>query len=59
VRELLSQLLHTFAKKQADDSARLGDLAKTVSGHTRKLENHDFLLERQSSQKPTYIELQD
>ena len=34
-------------------------MKRTLAAFQKKIEDHDFLLEREGAGKPTYIELQD
>lgn len=59
VRELLTELLHPFTKKQSEDTIKINEIKRNIASLTRKTEDHDFFLTQEAPNKPTYIELQD
>lgn len=61
VREIMSELLQPFNKKQTEDTIKINEIKRSQAQLQKKLEDHDFLLERDQEhpQKPTYIQLQD
>jgi hypothetical protein len=52
-------LLQPFNKKQTEESIKINELKRNMAALQKKIDDHDFLLEREDSTKPTYIELQD
>lgn len=59
VREIMSELLQPFNKKQTEDTIKINEIKRTQAAVQKKLEEHDFLLDREHPEKPTYIQLQD
>ena len=59
VREIMMELLQPFNKKQTEDTIKINEIKRNMATVTKKMEDHEFLLEREGSKKPTYIELQD
>lgn len=59
VREIMSELLQPFNKKQTEDTIKINEMKRVQATMLKKLEDHDFLLERQSAEKPTYVQMQD
>jgi DNA repair exonuclease SbcCD ATPase subunit len=59
VREIMVDLLQPFNKKQTEETIKLNEVKRTLATLQKKIEDHDFLLEREGATKPTYIELQD
>lgn len=57
----MSELLQPFNKKQTEDTIKINEIRRTQAQLQKKIEDHDFLLEREQENpaKPTYIELQD
>lgn len=55
----MSELLQPFNKKQTEDTIKINEIKRAQAAVLKKLEDHDFLLERDNAQKPTYIQLQD
>jgi hypothetical protein len=55
----MGELLQPFNKKQTEESVKINELKRSITGINKKIEDHDFLLDRESATKPSYIELQD
>jgi hypothetical protein len=59
VREIMVDLLQPFNKKQTEETIKINEVKRSLAMLQKKIDDHDFLLERESSAKPTYIEQQD
>jgi uncharacterized protein YjaZ len=46
VREIMSELLQPFNKKQTEDTIKINEIKRTQAFIQKKLEDQDFLLER-------------
>jgi hypothetical protein len=55
----MGELLQPFNKKQTEESIKINEIKRNRAAMTKKLEDHDFLLERENAQKPPYLQLQD
>lgn len=55
----MSELLQPFNKKQTEDTIKINEIKRTQAAFQKKLEEHDFLLDREHPEKPTYLQLQD
>lgn len=52
-------LLQPFNKKQTEETIKINEIKRTLALLQKKMEDHDFLLDREGALKPTYIEQQD
>jgi hypothetical protein len=59
VREIMVELLQPFNKKQTEETIKLNEVKRSLAAVQKKIDDHDFLLEREGATKPTYIDLQD
>ena len=59
VREIMVDLLQPFNKKQTEESIKINEIKRNMATMQKKVEDNDFLLERENATKPTYIQLQD
>ena len=55
----MSELLQPFNKKQTEDTIKINEMKRVQATVLKKIEDHDFLLEREDAEKPTYVQLQD
>ena len=49
VREIMSELLQPFNKKQTEDTIKINEMKRVQATVLKKIEDHDFLLEREEA----------
>lgn len=55
----MAELLQPFNKKQNEETIRINEVKRSIDFLKKKTEDHDFLLNTESAEKPTYIQAQD